>query len=107
MIIRPEINPLNLALLFTLGRQRPNGVVMNGETGFSYPDWRGPLQEVIRELDREKLPEKALKAEALILESLRQLQQSSNGHHERDDIVFGLSILRMIKRDRLGHPDWQ
>jgi hypothetical protein len=40
---------------------------MNDETGLSYPDWRGPLQEVICELDREKLPEKALKAEALIL----------------------------------------
>jgi hypothetical protein len=78
---------------------------MNDQTGVSYPGWRGPLQEVIRELDREKLPEKALKAEASILEGLRHLQQSSNGHTERDDIVFGLSILRMIKRDRLGHPD--
>jgi hypothetical protein len=48
----------------------------------------------------------AHKAEALIKEGLRQLQQSSTGHSERDDIVFGLSILRMIKRDRLGHPDW-
>jgi hypothetical protein len=80
---------------------------MNDETRLSYPDWRGPLQEVICELDREKLPEKALKAEALILEGLRQLQQSNNGHNERDDIIFGLSILRMIKRDRLGHLDWQ
>jgi hypothetical protein len=80
---------------------------MNDETGLSYPDWRGPLQEVICELDGEKLPEKALKAEALILEGLRQLQQSNNGHNERDDITFALSILRMIKRDRLGHPDWQ
>ena len=80
---------------------------MNDETGLSYPDWRGPLQEVIFELDHEKLPEKALKAEALILEGLRQLPQSSNGHNERDDIIFGLSILRMIKRERLGHPGWR
>lgn len=78
---------------------------MDDETGLSYPNWRGPLQEVIRELDREKLPEKALKVEALILEGLRQLQQSNNGQNERDDIIFGLSILKMIKRDRLGHPD--
>ena len=77
---------------------------MNDETGVSYPNWRGPLQEVICELDREKLPEKALKVEALILEGLRQLQQSNNGHNERDDIVFGWSILKMIKRDRLCHP---
>jgi len=46
-----------------------------------------------------------LKAEALILEGLRQLQQSNNGHNERDDIILGLSILRMIKRGKLGHPD--
>ena len=80
---------------------------MNDETGLSCPNWRGPLQEVICEVDREKLPEKALKVEALILEALRQLQQSNNGHHERDDIIFGLSILNMIRRDRLGRPDCQ
>ena len=78
---------------------------MNDDTGLSYPYWRGPLQEVICELNGEKVPEKALKAGALILEGLRQLQQSNKGHNERDDIIFALSILRMIKRDRLGRPD--
>lgn len=56
-------------------------------------------------MDREKLSEKARKVETLILEGLRQLQQSNNGHNERDDIIFGLSLVKMIKRDRLGHPD--
>jgi len=78
---------------------------MNDETGLSYPEWPGPPQEVICELDREKLPGKAHRIEALILAGLRQLRQSNNGHNERDDIVFALSILKMIKRDRLGHPD--
>jgi len=74
------------------------------ETGVSYPDSQGPLQDLICEWDREKLPEKTLQAEASVLEGL---QQSSNGHSERDDITFGLSILKMIKRDRLGHPDYR
>jgi hypothetical protein len=60
LTIRPEINLLNLALLVKLGAGNVrNGVVMNDEAGLPYPDWRGPFQEVICELDREKLPGKA------------------------------------------------
>jgi hypothetical protein len=72
-----------------------------------YPEWQGPLQEVILEFDREKLSKKALKAEALILDRLRALQQSNNGHQERDAINHGLSLLRTIRRDRLDYPDWE
>jgi hypothetical protein len=70
-----------------------------------YPEWQGPLQEAVLEFDRETLAEKALKAEALILERLRQLQQSSDGHQEREAINDGVSLLRIIKRARLGYPD--
>jgi hypothetical protein len=81
------------------------GVIMEN-TGLQYPEWQGPLQEVLLEFDSKKLPEKALRAEALILERLRQLQQSDNGHHERHAIDYGLSLLRTIRRERLEHPDW-
>jgi hypothetical protein len=70
-----------------------------------YPEWQGPLQEVVLEFDPEKLSDKALKVEALILERLRQLQQSDNGHHEREAIDYGLSILRTVRLGRLKHPD--
>ena len=64
-------------------------------------EWRALLQEVILEFDCEMLSEKALKAEALILERLRQLQQSNNGHQERTAISGCLPILRATRRERL------
>jgi len=60
---------------------------------------------MICELNLEKFAKKAIEVEALIVERLRQLQQSNHGPNERAAISYGLSILRMIKRDRLGHPD--
>jgi hypothetical protein len=71
-----------------------------------YPEWQGPLEEAILEFDRDKLDEKVLKAEGMILERLRQFHQSNDGHNERTAINDGLSTLRTIKRERLDHPDW-
>lgn len=80
---------------------------MNDMMELPYPQWQRSLQEVILEFDRDKLAEKALHAESLILERLRQLQQSNNGHNEREAIDHGLSLLRSIRRERLDYPDWQ
>jgi len=79
---------------------------MNDMAEQQYPQWQGSLQEVVREFDLAKLSEKALNAEALILERLRQLRQSNDGHGERSAIGHGLSILRTIRRERLDYPDW-
>lgn len=78
---------------------------MDNATGLPYPEWQQPLQEAILEFDRDKLDEKVLKAEALIVERLRQLQESKNGLKERGAINDGLSTLRTIKREKLGYPD--
>ena len=75
---------------------------MNDTNELPYPEWQTPLQELILEFDREKLREKALKVEALIFERLRQVLESSNGHHERQAIDDGLSILRSIRGERLS-----
>ena len=78
------------------------------ETGeLRYPQWQSPLQEVILELNRERLSEKALHAEAVILERLRELQQSSDSEDEKEAIRYGLALLKSIKCERLGYPDWQ
>jgi hypothetical protein len=74
---------------------------------FKYPEWQRPLQDVILEFDREKLPPKIEKMEALILERLQQLSQGKDGHDEREAVNHALSILRMIKRDKLDFPDWE
>ena len=92
-----------------VGQITPREVVMDEMDEVKelpYPEWQVPLKEVILESDREKLAEKALKSETQILERLRQLQLSNNGHREREAIANGLSILRMIRRDRLDYPDW-
>jgi hypothetical protein len=72
-----------------------------------YPKWQAPLQEAILEFDREKLREKIQDVETLIFERLQQLRQSSDGRSEQEAINDALSILRVIKRDRLGFPDWK
>ncbi len=67
-----------------------------------YPEWQIPLEDVIRETDREKLPEKVQKAEAKISDRLRQIQKSSDGRHEQDAINRALFVIKAIKRERLG-----
>ena len=79
---------------------------MNAVIELPYPRWQSPLQKVILEFDPEKLTEKALHAEDVILERLRELRLSTNSHHEREALSYGLSVLKIIKRDRLGYPDW-
>jgi hypothetical protein len=70
----------------------------NGELRF--PKWQTPLQEVVLEFDREKLPGKIEKMEQLLYERLRELGPESEALEERTAISDGLSLLRIIKRDR-------
>jgi hypothetical protein len=88
-----------------IGAMVENPGVVDEELKF--PEWQAPLQEVILEFDREKLPEKIQKVETLIFERLQQLRQESDGRNEREAINNALSILRVIKRDKLGFPDWK
>lgn len=71
-----------------------------------YPEWQCPLEELMLELDREKLVKKTLEVEAIVRDRLRQLQQSNDGDKERQAIRDGLHTLRTIKRERLDYPDW-
>ncbi len=69
-----------------------------------FPQWQEPLRELILEFDREQVLEKLPKVEGLILERLRQLRQGSDGHGEQDAISDALSLLGVIRRDKLGIP---
>jgi hypothetical protein len=71
-----------------------------------YPKWQAPLQEVIFELDREKLGDKIQKLEALILGRIQQLQLESDGDSEQEAINDALSTFRALKRDKLDYADW-
>jgi hypothetical protein len=70
-------------------------------------EWQAPLQELILELDREKLTQKVLAVEALVFERLQRPFEGSEGRSEREALRDALSVLRAIKRDRLGFPDWK
>jgi hypothetical protein len=72
-----------------------------------YPEWQTPLQELVLEFDREKLREKIQKVETLIFERLQQAAQGSEGRSEQEAMNDALSVLRIIKRDKLGFPDWK
>lgn len=77
------------------------------ESELKYPEWQIPLQEAVLEFDRDKLREKIEEVETRIFERGQQLYQASDGRAERQALNDAVSILRIIKRDRLGFPDWQ
>lgn len=72
-----------------------------------YHDWQAALRDLKQESDPEKLCDKVQQVEALILERLRELSRKDDGSKEHDAVNEALFTLRMIKRDKLGFPDWQ
>lgn len=73
-----------------------------------FPEWQASLQEVVLEFDHEKLPGKIQRVETVIFERLQQLSQNGEDHlDERTAIYDALSLLRIIKRDKLEFPDWK
>ena len=70
-----------------------------------YPEWQAPLQELILEFDREKLPGKRQNVEILISKRLQQLRDEMDGLAEVQALNDGLAVLRIIKRDKLDYPD--
>ena len=72
-----------------------------------FPEWQVPLQDLILEFDPKKLGEKVQKVETVIFERQQQLYQGSDGHAEREALNDGLNLIRVIKRDKLGFPDWR
>jgi hypothetical protein len=78
-----------------------------GDGELKYPQWQSPLREAILEFDREKWREKLERVENLILERFQELRLGTDGDSEREAINDALSVLRIIKRDRLAYPDWK
>ena len=69
--------------------------------------WRTVFQNLLNESDREHLVEKVQIVETLIFERLQQLHGEYDGRTDEQDVKDALSILRGIKRDKLGFPDWK
>ncbi|MGA7916658.1 MAG: hypothetical protein WCA00_15600 [Candidatus Acidiferrales bacterium] len=72
-----------------------------------FPEWQAPLRALDQESDPDKLFEKVQHVEILILERLQVLFRGSDGRNEREALSGALHTLRVIKRDKLGYPDWK
>jgi hypothetical protein len=72
-----------------------------------YQGWQTALEEMRAETDPEKLSEKLQKVESLIQERLQDLYRKGDGTEEHEALKEALFTLRIIKRDKLGFPDWQ
>ena len=72
-----------------------------------YPEWQGPFQEALLEIDREKLQSKMMKAEEAIFERLQQLAGTSDSEAERQAIGDAISALKILKTEKLNYPDWK
>jgi hypothetical protein len=71
------------------------------EGELKFPEWQAPLQEAILEFDPAKLQEELKRVEGLIQQRIQDLSHSTDGPAERLAIDDALSLLRIIKRDRL------
>ena len=70
-------------------------------------EWQSVLEEIKLENDPEKLTQKLQEVEGVILERLQVLHQKSDDRKEQEALKEALFTLRIIKRDKLGFPDWQ
>jgi hypothetical protein len=70
-----------------------------------FPEWQGPLKEVLLEFDPQELPEKLQKVESLILERLLQLSQAGDSDLEKEAILDALTALRVVKQPKLGNGE--
>ena len=72
-----------------------------------YPQWQNEYQAAVAELDREKLSQRVEAAETAIYQRLQQISQRSDHSAERQAIEDAMAGLRILKRDKLGFPDWE
>ena len=72
--------------------------------------WQREIAACFQESDAEKLLQLIHAAECAIATRLRELGQSKGKRPthgaEREAIAEALRTLRVLKRDRLGFPDW-
>jgi len=75
-----------------------------------FPTWRSEVQAAVDEPDPEKLLGLVHAAEVAIFNRLQELSTGAardKAHQaERESLATAVETLRLLKRDRLGFPDW-
>ena len=78
--------------------------------GSSFGAWQSEVQAAVVETRNEKLLERVHAAEVAIFNRLQELAEkagtASSEQAEREALAAATETLRVIKRDRLGFPDW-
>ena len=72
------------------------------DTELKYPKWERQFQEVVLELNGEKLVAKIQTLETAIFVRLQELKSDSDHHTERQAIADALSTIRVLKKDKLS-----
>ena len=79
-------------------------------SGSSFGFWQSEVQAAVNESDNQKLLERVHAAEVAIFNRLQELAKDTKpafSHRaEREALDKATEKLRVIKRDRLGFPDW-
>ena len=79
-------------------------------TSALHPSWQSQVDAAVNETDPEKLLNRVHAAEVAIFNRLQELANGAlkDGVHqaESDSLAEAVERLRLLKRDRLGFPDW-
>ena len=80
-------------------------------TAARFPSWQSEVQAAVNEMNPEKLLQRVHSAEVAIFNRLQELGKSASkdgAHHaESESLATAVETLRLLKRDRLGFPDWK
>jgi len=76
-------------------------------TELKYPKWEHQFQEVVLELNGEKLVAKIQTLETAIFVRLQELKSDSDHHSERQAIADALATIRVLKKNKVSRPDWE
>jgi hypothetical protein len=72
-----------------------------------FPAWQREYHAALVEVDRRRLQQRVIKAEEAIFTRLQALIDTPNADVEHQAIENALASLRVLKRDKLGWPDWE
>jgi hypothetical protein len=75
-----------------------------------FPSWQRALEVALNEPDPKKLLERVHAAETAIFNRLQELAQNADDasqQAERLAIIDTCKTLLVLKRDKLGFPDWE
>jgi hypothetical protein len=72
-----------------------------------YPEWQPAYLAARLELEPKRLFERVTAAETAIFNRLQAISHNPDTHAERQAMEDALACLRVLKRDKLGFPDWE